>query len=257
MIDHRFKSLEIRYQTALVVPPPYAHFFTITLRSSAENRLAIDLTLTYTERDELEEDEIIGEGFTSNDDYQWTGELPAVWRQTVENLVQKTQIKPFDEEKLSDDQDYFLVAIEQKDQNTLSGAPSHRSEWQFLSQELIQAIYEVSEKEKPFEITYVEIDGGNRAEAHLTASFSRREARLENRRDNQNQATSLPWPELKGLMEIVYGVEYNSEEALPNLPRKTGRFLNLGTPEWYELGTAVTGEEAAVNKLRKALARLI
>ncbi|MGV3561416.1 hypothetical protein [Larkinella arboricola] len=257
MTDSTFDKLEIRYQTAMVVPPPYAHFFTIILRASADKRLTIELTMTYTDRDELEEDEIVGEGFTLNDDYQWSGQLPAIWAQTVGDLVRKTQLKAFDEEKLTDNQEYFLVAIEQKSQGSRSGAPTQRTEWQFLSQELIQAVYEISGREKPFEATYVEIEGGGRTEARLTASFGHREVRLETRRDNQNRSTTLPWKELKSMMELFYGVDYNSEEALSAPPRKPGRYLNLGTAEWYDVGASVVGDEGAVSKLRKLLSRLV
>ncbi|MFD1139725.1 hypothetical protein ACFQ4C_01330 [Larkinella insperata] len=257
MADSTFDKLEIRYQTAMVVPPPYAHFFTIILRASADKRLTVELTMTYTDRDELEEDEIVAEGFTPNDDYQWSGQLPAVWVQPVGDLVRKTQLKAFDEEKLTDNQEYFLVTIEQKPQGSRSGAPVQRTEWQFLSQELIQAVFEISGKEKPFEATYVEIENGGRVEARLTASFGQRETRLEIRRNNQNRSTTLPWKELNAMMEVFYGVDYNSEEALTAPPRKPGRYLNLGTPEWYEIGTAVVGDEGAVGKLRKLLTRLI
>ncbi|RCR66291.1 hypothetical protein [Larkinella punicea] len=257
MIEQRFKMIEIRYQTALVVPPPYAHFFTLQLHPTNDGRLSINLTMTYTDREELDEEEITGEGFSMNDDYQWAGHLPAIWEQTVSDLARKTQLKTFNEEKLSDNQDYFLVTIETYAQGSQSGTPSQRSEWQFLSQELIQAVYEVSGKEKPFEATYLEIESGNRTEAHLTASFAGREVRLETRRANQPQAKTLPWKELKALMEVFFAVDYNSEEALLDVPRKPGRYLNLGTPEWYETGTAIIGDEGAVSKLRKVLVRLI
>ncbi|RRB07062.1 hypothetical protein [Larkinella rosea] len=256
MIEPSFRNVEIRYQTAQVVPPPYAHFFTIAIRSMDDKGLQIDFTMTYTDRDELEEEEITGEGFTANDDYTWSGRLLPVWTQTVGELVRKTQLKPFDEEKLNDNQDYFLVSVERENQSKSSGTPSHRTEWQFLSQELIQAVYEVSGKEKPFEVTYVEIESGNRTEARLTASFSRREVRLETRKNNQSQSRALPWKELTSMMEVFYAVDYDSEAALPDLPRKTGRYLNLGTPEWYETGTSLIGDEGAVNKLRKLLNRL-
>ncbi|WP_221621980.1 hypothetical protein [Larkinella knui] len=248
--------IEIRYQTALVVPPPYAHFFTIILQPAGDGRLAIDVTMTYTDRDELDEDEITGEGFTGNDDFKWAGHLPSVWEQTVNDLVRKTQLKAFDEEKLSDNQDYFLVTLENKMQGNQSGMPSHRPEWQFLSQELIQAAYEVSGKEKPFEVNYIEINSGARTEVHMTASFSRREVTLETRHSNQTHSKTVPWKELKSMMEVFYGVDYNSEDALTDLPRKSGRYLNLGTPEWYDTSTAIIGDEGAISKLRKLLVRL-
>ncbi|GAB3922360.1 hypothetical protein [Larkinella terrae] len=257
MSDSSFKSVEIRYQTAQAVPPPYAHFFTITAHSAADNGLKIEVVMTYTDRDELDEEEITGEGFSINDDFDWSGKLLPVWTKTVGELIRRTQLKTFNEEKLNDNQDYFLVTIEGEKQSKSAGTPSHPTEWQFLSQELIQATYEVSGKEKPFEVTYVVIEAGNRTEAHLTASFSRREVRLEARKNNQSQSRTLPWKELTSMMEVFYAVDYLSEEALPDLPRKTGRYLNLGTPEWYETGTSIIGDESAVNKLRKLLNQLV
>ncbi|MGA0558586.1 hypothetical protein ACO2Q8_18135 [Larkinella sp. VNQ87] len=249
--------MEIRYQTALVVPPPYAHFFTITLRTRSEKGLPVDLTMTYTDREELEEDEIVGEGFTGDDDYEWSGYLPAAWQQPIENLIQKTQLKPFKEEELPENQDYFQVEIDKKGAGKQAGSPLHRAEWQFLSQELIQAVYEVSGKEKPFEATYLDIASGNRTEASLRASFGRREVRLDTRQNQQTHSVTLPWKEVRSIMETIYGVDYNPEGALVNPPRKPGRYLNLGTPEWFDLSTAVLGDEGAVRKLHQVLTRLV
>lgn len=252
-----FKSVEVRYQTAPVVPPPYTHFYTLKCRPAFKEYLHVDFSITYTDREELDEEEIIGEGFTPDDDYSWSGRLPLIWLQTVTDLVQQTRLQAFDEDTLTDNDEYFLLTIEPEAGGMQSGVPADRKDWQYLLQELIQAVYEASEKEKPFEFTYLDNQSSQPAEVRLTGLFSRREVRVEVRRNKRSQSRTLPWDELQTIMEAVYGVEYLAEEAVAKPAQKRGQYLNLGEDEWYELSQAVDGPQPALDNLRRTLDRLV
>ncbi|HWV33270.1 MAG TPA: hypothetical protein VN038_26610, partial [Dyadobacter sp.] len=69
----------IRFQTAPVVPAPFAHFYTLKMDIQSAEDLRVDFDIVYNDREELTEDEIFDEGFSTDDDYKWKGSLPAVW----------------------------------------------------------------------------------------------------------------------------------------------------------------------------------
>ncbi|WP_128543559.1 hypothetical protein [Larkinella soli] len=250
------KSLEIRYQSAQSVPPPYSNFYTMIGRTDPSGGLAVAFSITYTDRDEIDEDEIIGEGFTGDDDYAWTGTLPGAWQRPLEDLIGKTRLRPFDEDRLGTNDDYFQVTIEMEGKAVETGSPARQEDWIYLAQELIQAVYEASGKEKPFEMTYLEKRGSQRSETRLTAWFSKREAQLQVRQGERNQSDTLSWAELRSLMEIVYAVDYDPDSALPGPPKQDGQFLNLGTEEWFDLSAQALGNDGPATRLRQTLKRL-
>ena len=246
------QNLQIRFQSAAEMPPPYTHFYTLTVRPLPDRQLEVAFSITYTDRDELDADEIIAEGFTADDDFDWKGKLPAVGHPALESLVSKTRLQPLRADRLPNDRDFFELTIGAE--NDKGGQPANQPDWQYLTQELIQAIYEAAGRERPFELTFVDIQRGTTAETQLTASFVKREVQGKSGQRSKN----LPWAELQPLMSEVYGVQYLYEEALPKLPKRDGQFLNLGEELWFELGRAVVDldEPGAVARLRKALRRL-
>ena len=256
MNQPQFKSAEVRYQTAPIVPPPYTHFYTLAFRPAFKEYLHVDLSITYTDREDLDEEDIIGEGFTLDDNYSWSGRLPLTWLETATSLIRKTRLQAFDEDKLTDNDEYFLLTLEQESGGAQSGVPTPKNDWQYFIQELMQAVYEASEREKPFEFTYLDHRSGSPTEVHLTGLFSRREVQVDIRRKGRNQTRTLPWNDLQSVMEAIYGVEYLPEEALAKPAPNKGQYLNLGEEEWYELGPAVVGPEPALAYLRKTLDRL-
>ena len=74
MKNQKISSLEIRFRTADIIPPPYSHEYVIVC-NEADSVLALSIKLTYLDRDELTIDEIAEEGYTENDDFEWTGTL--------------------------------------------------------------------------------------------------------------------------------------------------------------------------------------
>jgi len=248
-------TLEIRYQTAMVVPPPYAHYYTLVLTMGEE--LAIDFSITYTDREELDEEEIVGEGFTLQDDFSWAGTLPEAWRGPLDNHLNRLRLKPFNEQSLQDTDDYFLLMVRRPGSEEESGRPSPRADWQYLAQELMQACYEAGGKERPFELNVVEQERGQTLNLQLVASFKNRDIRLETDQQGRKGSRILPWEDLRNLMETVYAIEYLAEEAVTRPPRRDGLFLNLGEENWFEWGkTAVDAGDGALDRLRKTLRRL-
>lgn len=230
-----FKTIQIRYQTARSLPAPYAYFYTLTLQPAANNALQIDLSLTYPDRDDIEDDELIAEGFTRDDDFTWAGKLPKSWLETIDKLASKTRFKPLDEEDLDEDDDFWDIAITNAGTDEKRGIPTNADTWQYTVQELMQAAYESMGRERPFELTYLNRTQQDELELRLTASFAGRTVTVVNSRNGREQTKTLPWETLQQVMSLVYNYDYEPEDAQPKRPKQNGQWLSLGTDEWYDI----------------------
>lgn len=232
-----FQRLSFRYQTARSLPAPYAYFCTLTARSAASNALQIDLTMTYPDRDDIDEDELIAEGFSRDDDFSWSGPLPKAWLDSLAHLTAKTRLRPFREDDLGEDDDFWDLKIGD-DKTTQQGQPDNADDWQYLLQELIQAIYERMGRERPFMVTYLHVDERQTSEVRITASFAERTVDVISIRDRRERTQTLPWTALQRIMSRVYEHDFDPEEAQlkrPEGPKAEGSWLNLGGDEWYDV----------------------
>lgn len=230
-----FKRLQIRYQTARSLPAPYAYFYTLTARPIANNTLQIDLAITYPDRDDIDDDELIAEGFTRNDDFSWAGRLPNTWLESIEKLLARTQLQPLDEDTLDEDDDFWDMTIDNAG-GSQQGRPANADDWQYLVQELIQATYESIGRERPFELTYLHLNGQqDDLEIQLTASFSERTVDLVTIRNRREHLQRLPWATLQKVMGKVYEQDFDPENTQLKRPKQEGQWLNLGSEEWYDV----------------------
>ena len=243
-----FKTLQIRYQTGRSLPAPYAYFYTLTL-TTLVGELGVDLAITYPNRDDIDDDELMAEGFTRDDDFSWTGRLPKTWLETVTNLAGKTRLLPVDEDQLGEDDDFWDVQPEADNGPVKHGRPQPTDDWQYLMQELIQAVYEVAGRERPFELAYWHVNPpGSPEEMRLTASFADRTVRVLTKQNQRESTRILPWPRLQRVMSAVYARDYDPDDAQPKRPRQAGHWLNLGGEEWYDVGQ-FAGVIAVLTKL--------
>ncbi|QJD80470.1 hypothetical protein [Spirosoma rhododendri] len=234
-----FTSLRIRFQTARSLPAPYAYFYTLDLRPAFSDFLQVDLSITYPDRDDIDDDELIAEGFTRDDDFSWSGRLPKAWLQAVAKLADQTTLQPADEDKLDEADDFWELKIARNPGPDRQGRPADTGagstdDWQYLVQELTQATLEADNRERPFELTYLRI-GPDEAEVRVTASFAQRSVTFTTIRNRRERNQSLPWTALQKLMTAVYANDYDPDMAQPKRPKAPGQWLNLGTDEWYNI----------------------
>ena len=233
-------KLQIRYQTARSLPAPYAYFYTLTAQpvragSSADDTLQIDFAITYPDREDIDDDELIAEGYTRDDDFSWSGRLPQTWLRTISDLVNKTKLSPLDEDKLGEEDEFWAMHIETTDQSPRTGAPKNDEDWQYLMQELIQATYESIGRERPFELTYLDLSRHNDLELRLTASFAQRTVKIQSNHNRQEPVKTLPWTVLQRVMSEVYAHDYDPDSAELKRPKQEGKWLNMGGEEWYDI----------------------
>lgn len=233
-----FQRLQIRYQTARSLPAPYAHFYTLTLQLTGTETLQVDLAITYPDRDDIDDDELIAEGFTREDDLTWSGNLPKAWADTLTTLVRATRLQPFDEDALGEDDDYWAMVLGINNGTRKEGTPPNTTDWQYTVQELIQAVYERLNRERPFELTYLDNRGGGVSiERRLMASFAERSLTLLSNQGQREQKRALPWASLQEVMTRVYETDYDPDEAQLKRPARSGQWLNLGGEEWYDVSS--------------------
>ncbi|MBO0947729.1 hypothetical protein [Fibrella forsythiae] len=231
-----FVSLSIRFQSAGMIPAPYTHFYELTARPAGMSGLYIDFSITYTDREELDEEDITGEGFTLNDDFAWSGKLGAAWLPVVHSIVSTTKLGPFDETKLGEKDDFLEVTIDTGYDDPMVGTPTQAEPFLYAIQELIQAIYEAGGKEKPFELSYLSFQRSGDSEVHLQAQFATRTVKLITIQKGQETHSALPWEQLRTLMGVVFAHDYIPGEGTAKPPKRDGHYLDVGGDEWYDIG---------------------
>ena len=240
-----FSSITIKFQTAPATPPPFSHFYTIGLQASADT-LKVNFELVYTDRVGFDPDEIEAEGFSQNDDYTWAGQLDNVWAAELERLLGVTKSFAPVEEK--DAEDYLEVEVVAQNAKQ-AGAPNNAAAWQYVGQELVQAIYETAGRERPFEIALLRISDGRRVSTKYVAAFASREFTKITTANAKTLPEKQPWEALESAMKTIYTPDYITEEALEKPPVRDGLYVQQPDGLWYELRVAVVEPPGGSNTL--------
>ena len=240
-------SFEIRYETEASVPAPYAHFY--HLRADIEPaQLRVDYRLGYLGRENLTEEEIAAEGFTPDDDFSWQGMLPAVWKEEMGQLITQTGLRA---QSNHEEGPYFVLVFKDEAGNESEGEPTNWAPWEYAAQELVQAVYETAQRERPLHVRYkkTRADGTyDRLSLTLRFSIRRVEVALKRNASGAPSARAQPgepirreveWHRLKDLLRLVYMPDYRPENARSKEPRGPGTFLDNGDGFWYEFGVSV------------------
>lgn len=251
------QQLDISFET-LSVPPPYSHVYTFRLKFDQE-QLSVAYDLQYTDREELSEEEIWEEGFTINDDFHWKGNLPEVWCEALAQLWTKTHWNST-EEMSEAAENAVLITTTFTNGSQQQGVPSSLDGWEYLLQELTQAVYEAAQRERPLRIRYLE--RSSRGEEHqltLTVRFRERKLEVVRQKDRQTQRSNPPWTEVKPLLTTLYQLDYDGEQARTKMPNHPGKFLDPGDNHWYALGQQVTnpGQRNHLAQLKDHISVLI
>jgi len=214
----------IQYKTK-EVPAPYA--FSIKAELTPGQAISVKFNLTYTDREELDEDEIADEGFTGNDDISWEGTLPQVWGTSLEEVISKSSWTA----KVSK---RTLCVVKVRIGDSAEQMPSQPDIWEYWLQELQQACMEAAKIERSLEMDWVK---GNR-KISLKASFVSRQAFVELRTEDGDKTKTIQWASLRKLLKHIYIAEYLPEFVLTNYNDQSDTFLNPGGGQWFNLTKA-------------------
>ncbi len=249
---NELRTFEAEVRTDEAVPPPYKMRYQLS-GTLTDDGLEVSYERHYLDRDELSEEEILEEGFTLDDDFAWSGVLPAVWNDELRRRWQQTTtLRPADAATLR-------LSVRTADGTLARGVPSDPPVWEYLLQELTQAVFEAAGHEGRLLLRYAEVlpDGQSRG-WQLEPAFRDRTLRRVRTRHGQpeGEATTLPWAALKPLLKQLYLPDYNPEAAHDALPRTPGHYVDSGDGLWYELDkglSAPSGNPAALERLRATL----
>ncbi|WP_247235127.1 hypothetical protein [Telluribacter sp. SYSU D00476] len=229
----RYNEVLINYQTAPVVPAPYSYYYTMRITPADGAGVHVQFDMKYLDREELDEDEIIGEGFTLNDDFSWQGDLPQVWATELNSILTHSQ---YVEEAEDNELEEFIEVVLTQQGDAESGSPEDKETWAYFLQELMQAIYEAAGREKQFEMEYLRISNKKETCISLNASFVNKTFSVQLDKQPREQ---LAWKKLEDVMGTVFKAEFVPDQAYESRPNQDGVYLTTGDGLWYKLGESV------------------
>ncbi|MDN3669971.1 hypothetical protein QWY93_11600 [Echinicola jeungdonensis] len=244
------KRLELEYDSG-IVPPPFSHVFKLKI-SFEKSFINTQFAIQYLDRDEISEDEIIGEGFTLDDDYTFLGEVPKVWEATFKKLYTDST---WSNKKELDASGGIKILAKDVHGKMVRTIPSNQEDWHFLAQEFIQAIYEINKKEAPLTIRYRTITNTSTMDYHLTVKFSVRKVILE----INGEIHEVDWEKTKELMSYIFLPDYDYSQASEKTPTKRGQYIDCGDGLWHKFGKGVINLDDsfdAISKIKQGIENL-
>lgn len=229
MQTNTLMSLDIKFETADIIPAPFSH--QIVVKASLDKpTIPLSFQILYTYRDDLTEEEILEEGFTLKDNFSWEGQLDAAWREPILKLIEQTPEK-FTNKGLEEEENFFEITLN----NQEKGVPKNQESWEYLLQELMQAVFETAEKEAPLYLIFVEIDQQKKVSSlEISLQFAQRKANAYTMDGENKTEKEIDWELAKDVIQLVFIGEFIPEKATTNEPKNTGKYLSTGDGIWYE-----------------------
>ncbi len=225
----KLNQLELKFETADILPPPFSHQILLTL-DFKEKFIDTKFEIAYTYRDELTDEEILEEGFTGNEDLAWAGELSKAWEAPILNLISKSPER-FNTKALEEEQNFLEININK----SFKGNPQNQEAWEYLLQELTQAVYETYGKEAPFKMIFKKIDKDKSTSTfELNLHYTDRRVEAYSITESSKTAKDLVWEEASDLLQNVFIGDFITDKAMKNEPKTVGKFLSVGDGFWYE-----------------------
>lgn len=222
--------LEIEFDSG-VIPPPYSHVFKLKI-GFGKNFLDTQLDMEYTDREDLSEEEILNEGFSLEDDYHFQGEVPKVWEKPLKELYAKSK---WSNNRLDQEEGGIYILAKDVHGKVSRTTPLNQQEWQFFTQDYIQAIYELSKREAPLQVNYLIVDQAGSKEISLTVRFSIRKVEVL----VNGKMKEIHWENAKELLGYVFLPDYDYDRAKEKKPSQNGDYIDCGDGYWHDMKKGV------------------
>lgn len=209
--------------------------------------LHLDFKLHYLEREQLSSDEIEEAGFSGDDDYEWSGTLPVEWELPILKLVRNSELESQEEEHFC----YLICEVpDQEKIQILEGFAINGQEWGYLLQEIQQAVFELSGREKPLKIRFF-----HGLEKEFEAHFASRTVVWK----NAKKTGKMNWVSFTHFASQIYSLDFD-ETLKTSRPDKTKAkyWLDPGEGVWYPLPAGVNRNhknKKTVDKIIETLLR--
>jgi hypothetical protein len=241
------QSFEIRFETSENTPPPYSYAY--MLKGELKETLTMSYEVQYTHREDLSLDEILGEGFSINDDLVLEGTIEAVWTAQILQLLDKT--KPSKHKGQAND-NFFEIELTDGQGERKALQPHNQEEWEYLCEELSQALLEAQQVERPLLLTFKKISSTENIDFQFFIEFVKRRVSLKTKpKKGVSKEIELSWEAGKDFLELVFKPDYFEEDAQVYAPTHNGFFINLGDENWYESGKSLMNRSQKVDMIGK------
>lgn len=223
------KSLNIKYQTSELVPPPFANAIEIKFTFSEIQQASYEFDQEYIERDGLSFEEIQNEGFFGEDDIQATGLFHENWKNELNKLLKKTK-RTYPTE-LHEHEDYWQI-----EEGGDVFYPANAEEWKEFIEEFLQAVLEQNDFEKPLQIKIIRKSSSGNQEYELTGKFTDRVLYVKYQSKPEIQ---LDWKIMKVFLGNLFSGEFNYKNAQQKIGKFDGIYVNTGDDNWFEVGKSL------------------
>ena len=210
--------VDISFQAEL--PPPYA--FAAVIKCKIGNEVFLDFQQEYLGRGNLNESEILAEGFSLNDDLKWQGIIGKNWKSVLSDFNSCN----YTSEPNRDN--YIHITIDGSEK----GFPDDTNQAALTVQELIQAVFENSERALPL---HIEI-GYEGKIVPLEWAFAERLFKMGN--------DSRDWNWGRILLSQIYSVDYDS---IDSHKKPIGTLaVHFGDNHWFNIENKAIAEAISV-----------
>jgi len=230
-MDFFNQDFKLFYESPSDIPAPY-HFEAIFDFKGFENdELSLSLNIQYVEREDFTPEELITEGLSVEDKFEWSGSLPSVWKNRLAFSFSKYKSGSCDPK----DAEPF-IAIEAVNSSTY--APRFLEFEENLVQELMQAIFEVAGKEYPLFLGFQfkdKNDSWNRYQGemsfmNLNFTYSDEHGKVD---------TITDWDKLQDIVNTIFIAEFINEKAIEDLKKANTFSIFPGDGFWYTAGDSL------------------
>ena len=252
----QFSIFKLEYYSG-DIPPPYCYSYQllIDLKSKKHNT---EFEINYHDREELTDEEILEEGFSLNDQYAWKGDLDPAWINEIRNTLEKSSWIQEDQGRNAEDSAIQITVVDQKLKPN-EGTPANKNIWEYLMQEVIQAIYEADKLESALTVKYHEVlEGGENETIELNTSFAKRNVDVIKKQNGKTyKQENLAWGFLKEILKIVYSIDFIKPST--NKKLKAGKYLDPGDGYFYAFDNGIKNQNDKsdpLNSIEKTLKEL-
>lgn len=230
-MDFFNQDFKLFYESSSDIPAPYHFEALFDFKSFNNDTLALSLHIQYVEREDFSNEELISEGLSVEDKFEWSGELPLIWKNRLAISYSKYKSGSCDPK----DSEPF-IAIEAANSSTY--VPRFLEFEENLVQELMQAIFEMAGKEYPLFLGFQYKDlndswnkyQGEMSFANLNFTYSRSNGQVE---------TISDWDKLQDLVNTIFIAEFIADKALEDLKKSSAFAIFPGDGLWYIAGDSL------------------
>ena len=180
--------------------------------------------IAYLGREDLSDEELALEGFTRDDDFNWSGKIDASWKSIVLSLM---DVQSPDHEQLTDFSQTELKIVTQEHNSETEMIFYDFEELEYKIQEVVQALFETSGREAPLKLFFRDVASKQKDNYEVTVAFANRTCLINKNGQSHKQ---LKWKEGKYLMSLIYQPDYLLDTVKP---KKPGFYLSFDQDNWY------------------------